>query len=129
MMTDPIADMLTRIRNASSVHKKEVVVGYSKINLGIARILVREGYLEKVEEKKDKLPSLSLTLKYTAGRPAIDHLKRVSKPGGRCYVKKDEIKPVLNGFGVAIISTPRGLLTNTEARAANLGGEVICEVY
>lgn len=129
MMTDPIADMLTRIRNASSVHKKEAVVSYSKMKLGIAKILVREGYLAKVEEKKDKLPTLLLTLKYVSGQPAIDHLKRVSTPGGRRYVKKDEIKPVLNGFGLSILSTPKGLLTNKEARAAGLGGELVCEVY
>ncbi len=129
MMTDPIADMLTRIRNASLVHKKEVVLPFSKIKLAIANILVREGYLKKVEEKKDVHPYLLLTLQYHNGAPAVTVIKRVSKPGHRRYVKKDEIERVLSGFGVAILSTPKGLLTNEEARKEQVGGELICEVY
>ncbi len=129
MMTDPIADMLTRIRNASVIHKPEVVVPFSKIKMGIATILVREGYLVKAEEKKDRHPYILLTLKYSKGSPVIQHVKRVSTPGHRLYVKKEKIKQILNGFGIAILSTPQGLLTDKEARKAAVGGEVICEVY
>lgn len=129
MMTDPIADMLTRIRNASLVHKREVVVPFSKIKMGIARILVREGYLDNVEEKKDRHPYIVLTLKYQNGEPAIRYIKRVSSPGSRRYLKKENIAKVLNGYGLAILSTPQGLLSDKEARLAKVGGELICEVY
>ncbi|OGH91142.1 MAG: 30S ribosomal protein S8 [Candidatus Magasanikbacteria bacterium RIFOXYD2_FULL_39_9] len=129
MMTDPIADMLTRIRNASLVNKKEVMLPYSKIKFGIANILVKEGYLKKVEEKKDVHPYLLVTLQYHSNVPAITHIKRISKPGHRRYIKRDDIEKVLSGFGVAILSTPKGLLTNTEARKEQVGGELICEVY
>ncbi len=129
MMTDPIADMLTRIRNASMVHKKEVAIPYSKIKLAIATILAREGYIVSVEELKDNHPYLLLTLKYENGEPAIHHLKRISKPGQRTYVKKDAIDRVLNGYGLAILSTPSGVLTDAEAKGANVGGELLCEVY
>lgn len=129
MMTDPIADMLTRIRNASLVHKGEVLVPYSRIKMGIATILAKHGYLAKVEEKKDKHPYILLTLKYNGGEPAVTHIKRVSKPGHRFYIKKDDIESVLSGFGISILSTPKGLLTNEEARKARVGGELICEIY
>ena len=128
-MTDPIADMLTRIRNASTVHKREVEVPYSKLKAGIAQILVRAGYLEKAEEKKDGHPYILLSLKYHDGFPAIQHVRRVSKPGHRQYVKKGELKAVLSGYGLAVLSTPKGLLTDQEARKENVGGEVICEIY
>lgn len=136
MMTDPIADMLTRIRNASLIHKKEVSLPYSKIKFGIANILVKEGYLKKAEESTQPAPSgkgthpyMVLTLQYNGSMPAITHIKRISKPGHRRYIKKDEIEKVLSGFGVAILSTPKGLLTNIEARKEEVGGELICEVY
>ena len=129
MMTDPIADMLTRIRNASLVKKKEVSIPFSKIKLAIAAILLREGYIAKVEEAKSKPAFIILTLKYGDGFPAIQDLKRVSTPGSRRYVKKSEIKKILNGFGLAILSTPQGLLTDKEACKANVGGELICEIY
>lgn len=129
MMTDPIADMLTRIRNASLVHKHEVEVPYSKIKMSIASILLKHGYLAKVEEKKEKHPYILLTLKYTGGQPAVSHIRRVSKPGHRFYVKNGDIENVLNGFGIAILSTPKGLLTNDEALEAKVGGELICEIY
>ncbi len=129
MMTDPIADMLTRIRNASLVHKKETVVPFSKMKLAIAAILVREGYLAKVEEKKDVHPYLLLTLKYNGGLPAIQEVKRLSTPGHRRYVKKEQIAEVLNGFGLAIVSTSQGIMTNKEARKSQVGGELICEIY
>jgi len=129
MMTDPIADMLTRIRNASLVHKEEVFVPFSKIKMSIAEILVRQGYLSKAEKISDKKPEISLKLKYTEGEPVIQHLERVSRPGRRCYVKNGEIKQVLNGFGLAILSTPRGVLTDAEARREKVGGELICQIY
>lgn len=129
MMTDPIADMLTRIRNASLVHKHEVEVPYSKIKMSIASILLKHGYLAKVEEKKEKHPYILMTLKYINGQPAVNHIKRLSKPGHRFYVKNDDIKNVLNGFGISILSTPKGLLTNDEAEKAQVGGELICEIY
>lgn len=128
-MTDPIADMLTRIRNASNVHKKEVVVPFSKLKMAIADILVKNGYLIKAEEVKETHPQIMLTLKYYNGQPAINNVKRISKPGHRRYVKNEEIQTVLSGFGLAILSTPKGLLTNVEARNMHLGGELICEVF
>jgi small subunit ribosomal protein S8 len=129
MMTDPIADMLTRIRNASLVHKKEVVVPFSKIKMGIARILVREGYLGAAEERKEHHPYLVLTLKYQDGESVIRHIKRISSPGERRYLKKESVKKIINGYGLAILSTPQGLLSDKEARLAKVGGELICEVY
>lgn len=129
MMTDPIADMLTRIRNASMARKKEVVLPYSKIKMGIANILVKQGYLAGAEEKQEKHPYILLTLKYVSGRPAIQHIRRISKPGQRQYSKNGDIPSVLNGFGFAILSTPKGLLIDKEARKAKVGGELICEVY
>lgn len=129
MMTDPIADMLTRIRNASLVHKKEVAIPFSKMKMGIAEILVREGYVVKAAESQNKPPFIVVTLKYADGLPAIREVKRISTPGHRRYVKAGEIDKVLNGLGLAIISTPRGLLTDKEARSAKVGGELICEIY
>lgn len=129
MMTDPIADMLTRIRNASQVRKKEVVLPYSKIKKVMAEILVREGYLAKTELIQEKHPAIVLTLKYDNGLPAIRHLKRVSRPGARQYIKKDLVGKILDGFGLAILSTPKGILTDSEARKAQVGGELLCEIY
>lgn len=128
-MTDSIADMLTRIRNASLIRRKEVVLPYSGVKSAIASILVREGYLEKAEEVKEKVPQLILTLKYDNRQPAIHHLRRVSKPGHRHYVKHGDLKNVLNGFGLSILSTPKGIMTDAEARKEKIGGELICEVY
>ncbi|MBI5729409.1 MAG: 30S ribosomal protein S8 [Candidatus Magasanikbacteria bacterium] len=129
MMTDPIADMLTRIRNASLVHKKEVAIPFSKMKKAMADILVREGYALKVEESKTKPLFIIMTLKYADGLPAIQEVKRVSTPGHRRYMKTADIDKVLNGLGIAILSTPRGLLTDKEARQAKVGGELICEIY
>ena len=128
-MTDPIADMLTRIRNASMINKPEICVPFSKIKLGIANLLVKAGYLSDVQEKKDVHPYLLIALKYNNKQPAISHIKRISKPGRRMYVKSNDIKDVLNGFGVSLLSTPKGLMTNQEAKVAKVGGEIICEVY
>jgi small subunit ribosomal protein S8 len=130
MMTDPIADMLTRIRNAFMARKKEVVLPFSKIKLAIAELLIKEGYMEKAEKTNDKKPLLILKLKYDKdNEPAITLVRRVSSPGHRRYVKSSEIASVLNGYGLSIISTPKGLMTNRQARKEKMGGEIICEVY
>ena len=130
MMTDPIADMLTRIRNASMVHKGELCVPFSKLKLGIAKILVETGYLAKAEEKKEAgHPYIVLTLKYNNKQPAIRHIKRMSKPGCRVYIKNTDIKPVLNGMGMSILSTSKGLKTNSQAFKEKIGGELVCEVF
>ena len=129
MMTDPIADMLTRIRNASMINKKEVCVPYSKIKMNLANVLVKSGYLVSAEEKKIGHPFIVIKLKYNNKQPAIQHLKRISKPGRRVYIKNGDIKEILNGFGISILSTPGGLMTNQEAKKQKAGGEIICEVY
>ena len=137
-MTDPIADMLTRIRNASAIRKYEVVLPMSKMKYEIAQILKKEGWVNdaqviKVAGKKNKsakFDQLKLVLKYKkSGRSAISNIKRISKPGLRIYVGKDELPQVLNNLGIAIISTSKGLMTNKEAKQAGLGGEVVCEIY
>lgn len=135
-MTDPIADMLTRVRNAALSGKSEVILPLSKIKYQIAKILEREGWIQKCEEvEADKesgrnFKELKLVLKYKkSGRPAITSIKRVSKPSLRVYAKKDEMPVVLNGFGIAIVSTAQGLMTAKEAKAAKVGGEIVCEVF
>jgi small subunit ribosomal protein S8 len=129
MMTDPIADMLTRLRNASLVHKKEVVMPFSKIKMAIATILVREGYVAAAETTKEERPMILIKLKYHGRESALQHLKRISTPGARRYVGSDGLGHVLNGLGIQILSTPRGILTNREAKQQNVGGEVLCEIY
>jgi small subunit ribosomal protein S8 len=130
MMTDPISDMLTRIRNAQAVKKHEIVFPYSKIKFAIAKILEKEGYVNGVERvTESKFPNIRMNLLYEDGKqPQIKALRRVSKPGCRVYAKSEELPIVLSNFGIAIISTPNGLMTNKEARARHLGGEVICEI-
>jgi len=137
-MTDPIADMLTRIRNASATGKQEVVLPMSKMKYEIAKILKKEGLILDAEiikskTKKNKsftFDELKILLKYKkSGRPSIANLKRISKPGLRIYANKDNLPKVLNNLGIAIISTSRGVMTNKEARRKKLGGEVICEIY
>jgi small subunit ribosomal protein S8 len=128
-MSDPIADMLTRIRNAQGVQKTTVAMPSSKVKVAIARVLKDEGYVEDfaVTESEGKA-ELKIGLKYYAGRPVIERLERVSRPGLRVYKGKDEIPSVLNGLGVAIVSTPKGVMTDRKARATGVGGEVICYV-
>lgn len=128
-MTDPISDMLSRIRNALLARKNETIVPYSTMKAGLAAILQREGYLATVEEVELPRRSLKLKLKYTSGQAAIRKLRRVSRPGRRHYVKTTELPRVLSGLGIAVISTPQGLMTNKEAKQRRLGGEVICEIY
>ena len=130
MNTDPISDMLTRIRNAALVKKAEVVLPSSKIKFSIAKILEKEGYLHGVRET-DQGPqrTLILKLKYENGQSVVHKIRRVSTPGRRVYSVAAELPRVLSGIGIAVISTPNGLMTNREARKRRLGGEVICEVY
>jgi len=128
-MSDPIADMLTRLRNAHAVGKVAVVMPSSKLKVAIAKVLKDEGYVEDYAVIADGAKaSLNITLKYYAGRPVIERIERVSKPGLRVYRGSDDIPRVMNGLGVAIVSTPRGVMTDRAARAAGVGGEVICYV-
>ena len=129
-MTDPITDMLNQIRNAQAIAKTEVLLPFSKLKNEVAIILAQEGFLGDVKKNvKGKNKILKINLKYDNGVPAIDGIRRVSKPGQRIYVKNIDIRKVRGGFGVAIISTPKGLMTNNQARKAKLGGEVFCEVW
>ena len=131
VMTDPIADLLTRVRNANSVRHEVVEVPSSSVKKAIVNILLQEGYLKEIEEYNDGVvPMLRLSLKYGSNKErVITGLKRISKPGLRVYCKKDEVPKVLNGLGVALISTSKGILVDREARKAGLGGEVICYVW
>jgi small subunit ribosomal protein S8 len=128
MMSDPIADMLTRVRNAQAASKADVTMPSSKLKLSIAKVLLDEGYIAGYSADDAVKPSLTVTLKYYEGRPVIDELKRVSRPGLRIYKNKDDLPKVLNGLGIAIVSTSAGVMTDREARAAGRGGEVICTV-
>jgi len=130
MMTDPISDMLTRLRNAASVHAKQVEMPSSKMKYAIAKILESEGYLTKVENlTQGPRTTLRVELAYDEHGPKISAVKRVSKPGLRVYVKANELQTVRSGLGMSIVSTPNGLMTSREARKRRLGGELICEVY
>lgn len=128
MMQDTIADMLTRIRNAGSANKEFVVMPSSKIKVAIAKVLKEEGYIEDYKVEGDKKPELTVTLKYYAGKPVIEKIERISRPGLRIYRSCDELPTVMNGLGVAIISTPKGVITDRRARSLNVGGEVLCLV-
>lgn len=128
-MSDPVADMLTRIRNAQGVAKSEVAMPASKLKAAIAQVLVDEGYIEgfQVVPNEGK-PELRIGLKYYAGRPVIERLERVSRPGLRIYRGRNHIPQVMNGLGVAIVSTSRGVMTDRKARTQGVGGEVLCYV-
>ncbi|HEY3432024.1 MAG TPA: 30S ribosomal protein S8 [Rhodocyclaceae bacterium] len=128
-MTDPIADMLTRIRNAQMVEKASVSMPASKLKAAIATVLKDEGYIEDFAVRNgDGKAVLDIALKYYAGRPVIEKIERISKPGLRVYKGTDELPRVMNGLGVAIVSTPKGVMTDRKARASNVGGEVLCIV-
>jgi small subunit ribosomal protein S8 len=131
VMTDPIADLLTRIRNANTVRHEIVEVPSSNIKKAVSNILLQEGYIKDIEEYSDGcVPMLRLSLKYGQNKEkVITGLKRISKPGLRVYCKKEDIPKVLNGLGVAIISTSNGIVTDREARKLGLGGEVICYIW
>ena len=128
-MSDPIADMLTRIRNAQMVEKAVVVMPSSKLKVAIAQVLKDEGYIDAYAVKGEaEKPQLEIGLKYYAGRPVIERIERVSRPGLRVYKGRHEIPQVMNGLGVAIVTTPKGVMTDRKARAAGIGGEVLCVV-
>jgi small subunit ribosomal protein S8 len=136
-MTDPIADMLIRIRNAQMVGHAEVIMPASKLKGAIAKVLKDEGYIEDFAIRDERGPAgkdggghkeLAIALKYYAGRPVIERLERVSKPGLRVYKGSDDIPRIMNGLGVAILSTSRGVMTDRKARADGVGGEVLCIV-
>ena len=128
-MTDPIADLLTRIRNGQSAGKPEVTVQSSRVKQAIVRVLKDEGYVADFVVSKDGGRStLTIALKYHAGKPVIERLERVSRPGLRTYRSKDELPKVLGGLGIAIVSTPAGVMTDREARRVGQGGEVLCVV-
>jgi small subunit ribosomal protein S8 len=128
-MSDPIADMLTRIRNAQSVEKPVVSMPSSKLKVAIAQVLKDEGYIDSFAVKTEGVKSeLEISLKYYAGRPVIERIERVSRPGLRIYRGRDAIPTVMNGLGVAIVTTPKGVMTDRKARANGVGGEVLCYV-
>ena len=129
-MSDPIADMLTRIRNAQMAEKSKVKMPYSNVKKAIAQVLIDEGYIEAmtVIGQDEKKPELELSLKYYAGQPVIEKIERVSRPGLRIYKGAQDIPTVMNGLGVAIVSTPQGVMTGRRARSTGIGGEVLCIV-
>lgn len=131
MLSDPIADMLTRIRNGYLAHQRQVEVPYSRVKEAIAKILVEEGFAAGVEAsgKKPKDKRLLIRLKYEAKKPVLTGIKRISKPGVRTYSPADKLPLVQSGFGISIVSTPKGIMTAAEARKKNVGGEVICNVW
>ena len=128
-MSDPIADLLTRIRNAQLVNKASVSVPASKVKAAITQVLKDEGYIDDFRLKtEDGKSVLDIALKYYAGRPVIERIERVSRPGLRVYKGRDAIPQVMNGLGVAIVTTPKGVMTDRKARATGVGGEVLCYV-
>jgi len=128
MMSDPIADLLTRIRNGQSAGKADVAMPSSKAKIAIVEVMKAEGYVAGYSVSEDSKPVLTVTLKYFEGRPVIEKIQRVSRPGLRIYKGNDELPKVLNGLGVAIVSTSAGLMTDSQARTAGHGGEVLCTI-
>ena len=129
-MTDPIADMLNRIRNAQAVLHQTVNIPFSNLKYEIAELLKKHGFVEKVERKGKKInKTIEITLKYEGKTPVISGLKRISKPGQRIYKGSKELRRVRGGYGIAVISTPKGLMTNKEARRQKIGGEVLAEIW
>jgi len=128
-MSDPIADMLTRIRNAQLAEKLSVAMPSSRVKASIAQVLKDEGYIEEFKVRDDDgKPTLEIALKYYAGEPVIEKIERVSRPGLRIYKGRDDIPKIMNGLGIAIVSTSKGVMTDRKARATGIGGEVLCIV-
>ncbi|WP_253306162.1 30S ribosomal protein S8 [unidentified bacterial endosymbiont] len=127
-MQDPIADMLTRLRNGQSANKSVVTMPASKLKLAIAQVLKAEGYIKDFVTTDTVKPSLEITLKYFEGQPVLETIQRVSRPGLRIYKKRDELPKVMGGLGIAVVSTSKGIMTDRAARQACLGGEIICYV-
>jgi small subunit ribosomal protein S8 len=128
-LSDPLGDMLTRIRNGQSAHKAAIRSPASRLRISVLEVLQREGYIRGYEREEDGHQELSIELKYHNGTPVIRELKRVSKPGRRVYSGVKELPRVYNGLGIAIVSTPRGVLSDSEARDAHVGGEILCTVF
>ncbi len=129
-MVDPISDMLIRIKNAQAVSHQTVNVPFSKIKFNLAKVLEKEGLIEVITTQGRKIKKIiEIKLKYEEGQPVIKELKRISKPGQRIYLKKSQVKSVRQGYGLAIISTSQGLMTNKEAKKKGLGGEILCEIW
>jgi small subunit ribosomal protein S8 len=131
MMTDPIADMLTRIRNGQQARKDTIQSPASKIRANVLEVLQREGYIRGFsrEEIRPGVAELKIELKYVDGEPVIREITRISKPGRRIYSRVADLPRIYNGLGIAILSTPRGVMSDNEARAANIGGEILCRVF
>ncbi len=130
MYTDPIADMLTRIRNAAAAKKSELVLPYSKFKQNLAKLLQKEGFVSTVAEVSGRYKMLQINLKYSSdGDSVIAGIKRVSKPGQRIYLSVDKLPRTNSGYGITVVSTPQGLLTDREARKKRVGGEVVCQVW
>lgn len=127
-MQDPIADMLTRIRNGQAANKVAISMPSSKLKVAIANVLADEGYIESVKVIEGVKPELEITLKYFQGKPVVESIQRVSRPGLRIYKRKDELPKVMGGLGIAVVSTSKGVMTDRAARQAGLGGEIICYV-
>lgn len=128
-MTDPVADMLTRIRNAQQANKTEVTMPCSKVKVNIAKVLEEEGYITSYNvSDADNKPTLSIALKYFEGKPVISQIERVSRPGLRVYKAADDLPKIIGGLGVAVVSTSQGVMTDRKARALGQGGEVLCAV-
>mgnify|MGYP003584399189 FL=1 len=127
-MQDPIADMLTRIRNGQAANKVAISMPSSKLKVAIANVLAAEGYIESVKVLEGTKPELEITLKYFQGKPVVESIQRVSRPGLRIYKRKDELPKVMGGLGIAVVSTSKGVMTDRAARQAGLGGEIICYV-
>jgi small subunit ribosomal protein S8 len=128
-MQDPIADMLTRIRNAQQAHHPTVSIPGSRLKAAICQVLKQEGYIDGFEIDESAKPTLNVMLRYHRGKPVIEEIKRVSRPGLRSYQGSDELPRVRGGFGVSIVSTNKGVMTDREARAQGVGGEVLCTVF
>ncbi|MFC1612384.1 30S ribosomal protein S8 [Patescibacteria group bacterium] len=129
MLTDPISDMLIRIKNAYMAGKRDVIMPSSKVKFNIAKILKENAFIGEIKESGDKKKELKIELLYKDKKPAIEEVKRISKPGRRIYAGTKELPIVLSGYGIAILSTSKGIMTNKEAKKLKVGGEVICEVY
>ena len=127
-MQDPIADMLTRIRNGQAANKVAISMPSSKLKVAIANVLASEGYIESVKVVEGVKPELEITLKYFQNKPVVESIQRVSRPGLRIYKRNDELPKVMGGLGIAVVSTSKGVMTDRAARQAGLGGEIICYV-
>ncbi|MGX2948108.1 30S ribosomal protein S8 [Frederiksenia canicola] len=127
-MQDPIADMLTRIRNGQAANKVAISMPSSKLKVAIANVLAEEGYVESFKVVEGVKPELEITLKYFQNKPVVESIQRVSRPGLRIYKRKDELPKVMGGLGIAVVSTSKGVMTDRAARQAGLGGEIICYV-